>query len=336
MDLTTRYLGLDLPSPLVASASPLNANLDTLRLLEASGAGAVVLPSVFEEQIWRENQILDALIENGAESFGEALSYFPAQAAFAFDSGNQIALVEKASAALSIPVIASLNGSTDSGWTDYARDFEAAGAAAIELNIYMLPTDPDLSGAEVEARYVEIVRSVTTAVKIPVAVKIGPYFSAPAHMAQRLVGAGAKGVVMFNRFYQPDIDPATLELKPSLELSHRYEMRLPLLWIGVLAGRLPGSLAATTGVEGPDDVVRYLLAGADVVMTTSALLRRGPGHMRVLRDGLVDWLSARGLQGPGEIRGRLSHERIADPEAYERANYIKVLQGFDLSAAGVA
>ena len=327
MDLTTTYLGLELPSPLVASASPLNRQIDTLRRLQDCGAGAVVLPSVFEEQIVREQDLMEALIDRGSDSFGEALSYFPAQT-FALDTANHLALVERAAAALDIPVIASLNGVTENGWIDYARDLESAGARAIELNIFLVPSDPAVSGAEIEKRYVEIVGAVAASVAVPVAVKIGPYFSAPGHMAGRLVAAGAKGLVLFNRFYEPDIDPATLSVQTSLDLSHPSEMRLPLLWIGVLAGRIGASLAATTGVETAADVVKYLLAGADAVMTTSALLRHGPEHMRVLTDGLGDWLSARGLASPDAIRGRLSHGRIDDPEAYERANYIKVLQGF--------
>lgn len=328
MDLTTRYLGLILPSPVVASASPLNSKLETLLELERQGAGAVVLPSVFEEQIWHEQRILDQLIDNGAESFGEALSYFPAQAAFAFDSANHIRLIEQAARSLSIPVIASLNGTTDSGWTDYARDFEDAGAAAIELNIYLLPSDLSHVGADVEQRYLDVVSAVCQTVSIPVSVKIGPYFSAPGNMAVRIFAAGAKGVVLFNRFYQPDIDPNTLSIQPSLQLSQRYEMRLPLLWIGILAGQINGSLAGTTGVEEPEDLVRYLLAGADVVMTTSAILRHGPQRMGVLVQGLKDWLSARGLNSPDKIRGRLSHKSVPDPEAYERANYIKVIQSY--------
>ena len=328
MDLKTRYLGLILPSPIVASASPLNAKLNTLLELERHGAGAVVLPSVFEEQIWHEQRILDQLIDNGAESFGEALSYFPAQSAFAFDSANHLALIENAARSLHIPVIASLNGTTDSGWTDYAKDFEDAGATAIELNIYLLPTDLSLSGEDVENRYLDIVRAVCETVTIPVSVKVGPYFSAPGHMAKRIVASGAKGVVLFNRFYQPDIDPTALTITPSLQLSQRYEMRLPLLWIGVLAGHLDASIAGTTGVEEPDDVVRYLLAGADVVMTTSSLLRYGPARMSVLVQGLKDWLAGRGLNTSDAIRGRLSHGNIADPEAYERANYIKVIQSY--------
>lgn len=327
MNLTTEYLGLSLPSPVVASAGPLNARLDNLRILEDHGAGAVVLPSVFEEQIRHEAELIDALIEHGTESFGEALGYFPAQAAYALDTQHQLELITAARAALDIPVIASLNGVSDTGWIDFARDIEAAGASAIELNVFFIPSDPGEDGRAVEARYLDVVRNVADAVQIPVAVKTGPYFSAPAHMAGQMVAAGAKGLVLFNRFYQPDIDPSRLAVETSLELSQPWEARLPLLWIGVLAGRIEGSLAATTGVERPEDVVKYLLAGADVVMTTSALLRHGPEHMRVLVEGLGEWLEARGLEGPEAIRGRLSHARIDDPTAYERANYIKVLQG---------
>jgi dihydroorotate dehydrogenase (fumarate) len=328
MDMATNYLGLTLKSPLIASAGPLNAHLDNLMKLQDFGAGAVVLPSVFEEQIYHEQEVLDALIDRGTESFGEALSYFPAQTVQGFDSSRQLDLLERAARVLSIPVIASLNGVTDSGWVDYACELESAGASAIELNIFLVPSDPTVSGPEVERRYVDIVASVVAAVDIPVAVKIGPYFSSPGHMAGALVGAGARGLVLFNRFYQPDIDLATLSVQPSLELSDPYEMRLPLLWIGVLAGRTEASLAATTGVDSPSDVVKYLLAGADVVMTTSALLRHGVGHMQVLFDGLADWLAARGLSEPGAIRGKLSHRNIDDLEAYERANYIRVLQGY--------
>jgi len=331
MDLKTRYLGLDLPSPIVASASPLNAKLDVLKQLADHGAGAVVLPSVFEEQIWHEQRILDQLVEHGTESYGEALSYFPTQSAFAFESSNTIALVEKAAKALPIPVIASVNGTTDSGWTDTAHDLAEAGAAAIELNVYFLPTDPEISGSDVERRTLDVVRAVCDTVKVPVSVKIGPYFSSPAHMSKRIITAGAKGVVLFNRFYQPEIDPVGLTVTASLELSRRYEMRLPMLWVGVLAGRLGGSIAATTGVETHEDVVRYLLAGADVAMTTSALLRHGPAHMETLVRGLENWLKARGLNSLGAMRGILAHGAMEDPEGYERANYIKVMQSWGKS-----
>ena len=331
MDLTTSYLGLELKSPLVASASPLNSKLDNLKLLQDYGAGAVVLPSVFEEQIVAEQALIDDLVDSGAESYGEALSYFPAQTSYAFDTFRHLAFIEDATTALEIPVIGSLNGVTHSGWVDYAHDIESAGAQALELNIYFIPSNPAVSGGDVEQRYLDIVHAVTSAVNIPVAVKIGPYFSSPGNMAVKLVEVGAKGLVLFNRFYQPDIDPLKLSVETSLDLSHPYEMRLPLLWIGVLAGRINASLAATTGVESAEDVVKYLLAGADVVMTTSSLLRNGLSHMQALSSGLEDWLGSLGLNSPDDIRGKLSHGNMDNPEAYERANYIKTLQDFGTS-----
>jgi dihydroorotate dehydrogenase (fumarate) len=328
MDLSTTYMGLDLPGPLVASASPLNARLENLLELQAMGGGcrrsALGLRGTDRtrrgdprgaDRPWRR-------------SYGEALSYFPPQTAQSFDTERQFDLLEQAARRLDIPVIASLNGITDSGWIDYAQRFQDAGASAIELNIFLIPSDPTVTGEAVEARYVDVTAAVASSVDIPVAVKIGPYFSSPGHLAGRLVAAGARGLVLFNRFFQPDIDPDTLSVEPSLALSNGFEMRLPLLWIGVLAGRLDASLAATTGVETARDAAKYLLAGADVVMTTSALLRHGIGHMRVLNDGLADWLSARGASRLSDIRGVLSHGRIDDPEAYERANYIRVLQGY--------
>ena len=331
MDMTTSYLGMSLRNPLVASASPLNGKLDNIRRLEDCGAAAVVLPSIFEEQIAREQELFDALMTTGIDTYGEALTYFPAQAAYALNTDRYIEVIEAASAAVDIPVIASLNGTTDHGWIDYARLIEEAGAAAIELNIYFLPTDLSLSGRDVEERYLGIVRAVKETVEIPVAVKISAHFSAPGHMAMQLDAAGADGLVLFNRFYEPDIDLAHLKLVSDLELSSPYEIRLPLLWIGVLSGRVRASLAASSGVESGDEVIKYLLAGADTVMTTSALLRHGIEHIRVLLDQLERWLAARGLGSPDRIRGRMSHNATHDPSAFERANYIKTLQGYPVS-----
>jgi dihydroorotate dehydrogenase (fumarate) len=328
MDMTTRYLGLSLRNPLVASASPLNGKLDNIRRLEDAGAAAVVLPSIFEEQIAREQELFDTLLTTGIDTYGEALSYFPAQAAYALNTDRYIEVIEAVRKAVDIPVIASLNGITDHGWIDYAQMIEDAGASALELNIYFVPSDLALSGRDVEERYLNIVRAVKETVKIPVAVKIGTYFSAPGHMALQLVEAGADGLVLFNRYYEPDIDLAKLAVTSDLELSSPYEIRVPLLWIGVLAGRLNASLAATSGVESSDEVLKYLLAGADVVMTTSALLRHGIGHMRALLEGLESWLDARGIDSPDRIRGRMSHRAVDDPTAFERSNYIKILQGY--------
>lgn len=326
MDLTTRYLGLQLRNPLVAGAGPLNGNLDNIRRLEDLGAGAVVLPSIFEEQIEYEQQIIEQLITAGIDSYAEALTYFPAQAAYSMDAERYVELVHRSVKAVDIPIVASLNGVTNHGWVNYARQIEGAGASAIELNIYFIPSDIDLSGREVEQRYIHIVKAVKKSIKIPVAVKIGPYFSAIGHMARQLDRAGADGLVLFNRFYQPDIDLARLTLVSNLELSTAYEIRLPLLWIGVLAGRLKASLAASTGVDSVDEVVKYLLAGADIVMTTSSLLRHGIGHIKDLLGGLQSWLAARDVESLESIRGRMSHRNINDPAAFERANYIKTLQ----------
>lgn len=328
MDLNTRYLGLRLPSPLVASASPLNLDLGNLRQLEDGGAGAVVLPSIFEEQIEHEDELLEAMEGLGAHSHAEAAGFFPPQAAYRLGPQPYLQLIQRARAALDIPVIASLNAVSSHGWSGYAQQIEAAGASALELNIYYIAADPEHYGRAVEQRYLDVLTTVRRAVRIPVAVKLSPYFSAMSHMATELVRAGADGLVLFNRFYEPDIDLTRLRLTHDLQLSQPSEIRLPLLWIGVLCGRLLTSLAASTGVESRDEVVKYLLAGADVVMTTSALLRHGVGHMRVLHDGLVQWLQARGLDSLERIRGSLSQRRIADPSAFERANYVRILQGY--------
>jgi dihydroorotate dehydrogenase (fumarate) len=328
MNLTTRYLGLTLQSPLVAGAGPITGKLDNIRKLEDLGAGAVVLPSLFEEQIQQEQQLIDRLATTGADSFAEALTYFPAPESHSIGTTGYLETIRRASQAVDIPVVASLNGITDEGWVQYARQMEEAGASAIELNIYFIATAPDLTGRAVEERYVDILQAVKRAVKIPVAVKLSPYFSAVGNMAGQLVEAGADGLVLFNRFYEPDIDLTELTLLPNLDLSTPAEIRLPLLWIGVLSGRLGASLAASTGVDSADEVVKYLLAGADVVMTTSALLRHGAGHMKVLLDGLASWLSARDLTSLDSIRGRMSQRKIADKTAFARANYIRVLQGY--------
>lgn len=327
MDLSTAYLGLTLRSPLVASSAPHNADLDVLRALEAHGAGAVVLPSVFEEQILAERQTLQRQAQLPASGFAEAQTYFPLYAGYGFGTERYLDILRRAKQALTIPVIASLNCISEEGWGDYAGALAEAGADALELNIYFIPADPGLSGSDVERRYVAILQRVKAAVRIPVAVKLNPYLSAPLSMAQDLAAAGADGLVLFNRFYQPDIDVAALRLKLTLELSTPSEMRLPLLWLAVLHGRVPASLGASTGVELPQDVLKYLLAGADVVMSTSALLRHGVQHMAVLRAGLADLLAARGAS-LAEVRGRMSQRNLKDPTAFERANYVQILQDY--------
>ncbi len=326
MNLTTRYLGLDLANPLVAGAGPLGRELDNIRRLEDLGAGAVVLPSIFEEQIEHEQEVIERLTTAGIDTYGEALTYFPSQSSYAIGPGRYIEMVHRAVRAVDIPVIPSLNSVTPHGWVSYARQLEEAGARAIELNVYFIPAGVDLSATEVERRYLDVLRAVKTAVRIPVAVKLGPYFSAVGHMARQLVDAGADGLVLFNRFYEPDIDLAQLALLPNLELSTRYEIRLPLMWIGILSGRIKASLAASTGVQSAEEVIKYLLAGADVVMTTSALLRHGPDYAATLLAGLSDWLHAKGWESVDQARGLLSVAREADAEMLERAGYLGLLE----------
>jgi dihydroorotate dehydrogenase (fumarate) len=331
MDLSTRYLGLDLRNPLVASASPLSNTADGVRRLADAGVGAVVLPSLFEEQLRREAAQNAALADAGTESFAESLSYFPEAAGADPGPRRYLSLLERAVAAVGIPVIASLNGVTPGGWTDYAIALEQAGAAAIELNIYHLPgaappRSPFFPGRDVEQRHVEILTTVKAVVKVPVAVKLSPYFSSTGEMAVRLDRAGADGLVLFNRFLQPDIDPETLTVTAGFGLSSPAEARLPRAWIALLAGQVRASLAATTGVEDPADVASYLLAGADVVMTASALIRHGTGHAAVLIDGLSDWMARQGFASVAAVRGLLSVPDGTDQAAYERAGYVSVLQ----------
>ena len=330
MNLETDYMGLKLRNPLVASASLQNADLGVIKALEDAGSGAIVLPSVFAEQIEAEERRHERLTQAGELCSPEASSYFPAFDSYNVASDRYLDIVRRAKEAVAIPIIASLNAASESSWIAYAGELEAAGAAALELNIYLVPADISISGPDIEKRYLDIVRAVRKSVAIPVAVKVGPYFSSPGHMASALVSAGANALVLFNRFYQPDIDVAQLKVTNDLELSRSSEMRLPLMWIAILHGRVGASLAATTGVHTANDVVKYLLAGADVVMTTSALLEHGPQHMRTLVDGLTDWLDQRDMASLEPMRGLMSHGKIHSPEDYERANYIKIIQGHDI------
>jgi len=330
MDLKTDYMGLQLSNPLIASASPLNRDLAMLRALEDHGAGAVVLPSIFEEQILAEQREFERSTELPATGFAEAQTYFPTYHGYGFGPERYLDIVRRAKEAIDIPVIASLNCVTQQGWSGYARSLQQAGADAIEINVYFIPTDLAMVGLDVEQRYLDVLRAVRTSVEIPVAVKIGPYFSAIGAMARALADGGADALVLFNRFYQPDINLATLGLSMDLELSTPLEIRLPMLWIAILHGRVSASLAASTGVESADDVFKYLLAGADVVMTTSSLLRHGVKHMRVLRDGLSAMLEARGIDSLRDIRGSMSRKNAQNPALFERANYIQMLQGYHI------
>jgi dihydroorotate dehydrogenase (fumarate) len=328
IDLRTRYLGMELEHPVVASSSPLSKTLDGVRSLEDGGASAVVLFSLFEEQLRHEAAAFRHLTEVGTESFGEALSYFPEVPAHRVGPVEYLELLRKAREALAIPVVASLNGITPGGWTDYAAQIQEAGASALELNIFYIPSEPRVGGREVEARYEEIVRRVRETVSLPLSVKLAPYFSSMGEMAERLARAGADGLVLFNRFYQPDFDLETLEIRPDLELSTPSEIRLPLLWIALLRNRLQASLAATTGVERGSEVAKYLLAGADAVMTTSALLRHGPEHLRVLVGELAEWMEGKGYRSVASMKGAMSRERAGDPSAFERANYVRALEEY--------
>jgi dihydroorotate dehydrogenase (fumarate) len=287
-----------------------------------------VLPSLFQEQIEAEADRQDHLVGMGSESSPEASSYFPAASEYRVGPDQYLDLVERASSAVAIPVIASLNGTTDEGWISYARLIEQAGAKGLELNIYFIPADIAMSGRAVEQRYLDILGAVREMVSIPVAVKLSPYFSAVGDMALQLEKAGADALVLFNRFYQPDLDLARLEVLTDIKLSSPDEVRLPLLWLAVLAGRVRLSLAATTGVDTADEAIKYLLVGADVVMTTASLLRHGIDHMATLRAGVEAWLMAREFASVDEIRGLMSQEKVADPEAFERANYIRILQRY--------
>ena len=327
MNLATRYMGLVLKNPLVASASPLTAELGNIRQIEDSGAAAIVLPSIFEEQIEAEAQRYDHLTGTGSDSFPEALSYFPQSANYRVGPDHYLDLIDGAVEAVGIPIIASLNATTDEGWMGYAKQVEEAGAKGIELNVYFIPSDLSLTGREVEQRYLDILDAVRAAVAIPVALKLSPYFSAVGHMAKEFGRAGAAALILFNRFYQPDIDLSQLQLRNDLQLSERNEIRLPLLWIALLSGRIGASLAASTGVESSEQVLKYLLAGADVVMTTSALLRHGVRYMESLLIGLKSWLAARDIGSLDQIRGALSRSRVHNPDIFERANYIKILEG---------
>ena len=327
-DLTTTYLGLPLRNPLVPSASPLGADLDVLKRLEEAGAGAVVLPSLFEEQIEHEELEVDRLLSSGTDSFGEALSYFPELADYRTGPETYLEHVAAAKEALSIPVIASLNGISPGGWTRYARLMAEAGADAIELNDYFVAADPAVPAAAVEATLLELVRAVRAATDVPLAVKVGPHFSAFANLATQLVAAGADGLVLFNRFVQPDIDLDTLEVKAQVHLSTSAELLVPLRWIAILRGRVDGSLAGTGGVHTAADAVKLLLAGADVTMLASALLLHGPGRLAEVLRGVEQWLDEREYVSVGQLKGSLSQASCPDPAAFERAGYMKALVAY--------
>jgi dihydroorotate dehydrogenase (fumarate) len=328
MDLSTNYLGFSLRNPIIASASPLSGDLDGIRRLEDCGAGAIVLPSLFEEQLRQEQELAEWLSTVGADSSPEASSYFPAASEYNSGSAIYLDLIAKARAAVNVPIIASLNGSTLSGWIDHASQIEQAGASAIELNIYRIASGPSVKIGEAEADCVALVKAVRAKTRLPLAVKLHPYYSAFGAFAQSLDAAGADGLVLFNRLYQPDIDLARLCWSNDVALSSPKEIRLALLWISLLNGRLPrAALAAGAGVDKADEVIKYLLAGADAVMTASALLRHGPAYLRTLVADLETWLNQRGFASVSAIKGLMKHQ-VPGAEAQERGDYIRSLLGY--------
>jgi dihydroorotate dehydrogenase (fumarate) len=325
VDLSTTYLGLELPSPLVASASPLTGRLDALLALERAGVGAVVLPSLFEEQIEHEESDLHALLEHQTHAFAEAMTWFPELDDIETGPARYLEHVEEAKSALRVPVIASLNGISPGGWIRYARLCEDAGADALELNVYAVETDTECAAADAEERTLALVRQVRDAVTVPLAVKIGPFYSTLGNFARRLSEAGVDGIVLFNRFVQPDIDLDTLQVAPQVHLSHEHELLLPLRWTAILRGRVPVSLGGTGGVHGWEGALKLLLAGADAVLVASAILRQGPGVVSEMLDGLRAWMRERDYVSVRQLQGSLSQVSCPDPAAFERASYMQAL-----------
>ena len=331
IDLSTTYLGLQLKSPLVVSASPLTENIENIRKMEKAGAGAIVMHSLFEEQITLESDELDRHLSEGAESYAESLSYFPDMASYNFGPEGYLEHLRRAKQAVGIPVIGSLNGvstGTWTNWADYAQKIEAAGADALELNIYFIPTDPQMSGDQIEQLYLDLVQAVKRRLRIPLAVKVGPYFSSTIYMARRLEQAGADGLVLFNRFYQPDFDLERLVVVPSLALSTPFELRLRLHWVAILFPHLKTDLAVTGGVHSAEDVLKAMMAGARVAMMTSALLRHGIDHLAKVQSDLCAWMEEHEYESIRQMQGSMSYSAVAEPAAFERANYLRVLSSY--------
>ncbi|MFO1487653.1 MAG: dihydroorotate dehydrogenase-like protein [Verrucomicrobiota bacterium] len=330
MDLTTHYLGLKLRTPFVVSASPLSEDIDHIKHMEDAGAAGVVLYSLFEEQLRRDRLELNESLQRGTEGFAESLTYFPEPEEYHLGPEEYLKHISKAKAATNIPIIASLNGSSTGGWTQYARLIQQAGADAIELNIYYIPTDPNLSGAEVEQTYLDILKAVKSEVTIPVSVKLSPFFSNFANMAKKLDLAGADGLVLFNRFYQPDIDLESLEVRPNILLSTPMAMRVPLRWIALLYGHVSADLAATSGVHRASDALKMLLAGADVTMLCSVLIRHGINQIRLIERDLAGWMEEHEYISVQQLRGSLSQKNSDDPSAFERAQYMRAISSFPM------
>jgi dihydroorotate dehydrogenase (fumarate) len=329
VDLTTTYLGLKLKNPLVASPSPLSEKVENVKRMEEAGIAAVVMYSLFEEQIIHESLELDHFLSRGTESFAEALTYFPNVGKFSLAPDKYIETLEKTKLAVNIPVMGSLNGVSTGGWIEYAHKIQDAGADALELNLYYLPTDPNLTSTQLEDNYLKLVSDIRTEVKIPLAVKLAPFFTALPNFAKRLVEAGADGLVLFNRFYQPDLDLENLEVVPNLVLSNSEELRLPLRWIAILYGKVKADLALTSGVHTPEDAIKAIMAGANIAMTTSALLKRGNSAIQQILTGMEGWMTKREYVSVQQMRGSMSQGAVAEPAAFERANYMKVLNSFN-------
>lgn len=328
MDLTTTYLGMTLKNPIVPSASPLSEKIENIKQMEDAGASAVVMYSLFEEQINEQSHILDHYLSYNTESFAEALDYFPDIAEYKTGPDGYLDLISRAKSAVDIPIIGSLNGVSTGGWIEYATKIEEAGADALELNIYYIPTDIHMSGTEVEQMYLDIVRDVKGSISIPVAVKLSPYFSATANMAYRLSEAGADGLVLFNRFYQPDFDLENLDVVPHLVLSSVHEQRLPMRWVAILYGRVPVDFAITSGVHGHEEVLKGLMAGAKVTMMTSELLKNGIGRISEILQAMTDWMEEYEYESVEQMQGSMSQQNVGEPAAFERANYMRVLHSW--------
>jgi dihydroorotate dehydrogenase (fumarate) len=329
VDLTTTYLGLKLKNPLVASPSPLSEKVGNVKRMQEAGIAAVVMYSLFEEQIIHESLELDHFLNRGTESFAEALTYFPNLGKYSLAPDKYIETLEKTKQAVDIPVLGSLNGVSSGGWIEYARKIQDAGADGLELNLYYLAADPNLTSSQLEDNYIKLVSDIRASIKIPMAIKLAPFFTALPNFANRLVEAGADGLVLFNRFYQPDLDLENLEVVPNLVLSNSDELRLPLRWIAILYGKVKADLALTTGVHTSEDAIKAIMAGANVAMTTSAVLKRGTQAIAQILDGMEAWMTEHEYVSVQQMRGSMSQGAVADPEAFERANYMKVLNSFN-------
>lgn len=328
VDLKTTYLGLELKNPLVASASPLSEDVDTVKALEEAGISAIVMYSLFEEQIIRESLELDRYLNENTNSFAEALSYIPEMGRYSLTPDIYLEQVKALKTAVNIPIIGSLNGVSTGGWLEYAKKIEDAGADALELNLYYLPTDLELTGAQLENAYITLVRDIRTEIKIPIAVKLSPSFTSLPNFAKRLADAGANGLVLFNRFYQPDFDLENLEVVPNLKLSKSAELRMPLRWIALLYGRIDVDFALTSGVHKAEDVLKAMMAGAKVAMTASALLKKGPKRAAKILKNLETWMEENEYKSIQQMQGSMSQKAVTDPAAFERANYMKVLNSY--------